>query len=329
VVSRCNGGGIQGRRNKHLPSRVYLDHGRYFYVDPETGQWLNFGSTLSEMYRNYAEVIGDDRPLQTMADVLRRYQTEVVPKKAEKTQEENGRAIKRLENAFGHMRPQDITPGDVYAYRDRRGRKTEFGANRDIEVLSHAYSKAIEWNAADHNPCRYVRKFPEPKRRRYVRDDEYQAVYELAAPTVQVAMDLAVLTALRRGDILSLTRDNLTDEGIYIHTSKTKKDLLIEWSDELRAVVDRAKRLPPQVRKPIIPTRRGKAYTGQGFAAIWQQLMAKAVKQGIERYQFRDLRAKSASDDTLEAATQRLGHADPRITENVYRRKPRRVRPLR
>jgi integrase len=162
-----------------------------------------------------------------------------------------------------------------------------------------------------------------------VTDPEYKNVYELASPTVQVAMDLAVLTALRRGDILSLTRDNLTDEGILIHTSKTKKDLLIEWSNELRAVVDRAKRLPPQVRKPIIATRQGKAYTGQGFAAIWQRLMRKAVKKGIERYQFRDLRAKSASDDTLEAATQRLGHADPRITETVYRRKPRRVRPLR
>ncbi|MEE9136410.1 MAG: tyrosine-type recombinase/integrase, partial [Gammaproteobacteria bacterium] len=146
--------------------------------------------------------------------------------------------------------------------------------------------------------------------------------------TVQVAMDLAVLTGLRRGDVLSLTRDNLTDEGIFIHTSKTKKDMLIEWSDELRDVIKRALKLPPQVRKPIICTRKGKAYTRDGFYAIWQRLMTKAVEKGVERFQFRDLRAKSASDDTLEAATQRLGHADPRITENVYRRRPRRVRPL-
>ncbi len=256
------------------------------------------------------------------------YRLEVVPKKAEKTQVDNGRAIKRLEYAFGHMDPRRIRPGDIYAYRDKRGRKTEFGANRDLEVLSHAFSKAIEWNAADHNPCREVKKFSEPKRTRYVRDDEYKAVYDLASPTIQVAMDLAVLTALRRGDILALTRDNLTDEGIFIHTSKTDKPLIIEWSDELRSVVDRAKRLPPQVRKPIIATRRGNAYTGDGFYAMWHRLMTKAEKKGIERFQFRDLRAKSASDDTLEAATQRLGHADPRITENVYRRRPRRVRPL-
>ena len=31
-----------------------------------------------------------------------------------------------------------------------------------------------------------------------------------------------------------------------------------------------------------------------------------------ESFQFRDLRAKSASDDTPESATARLGHSDPR-----------------
>ena len=45
-------------------------------------------------------------------------------------------------------------------------------------------------------------------------------------------------------------------------------------------------------------------------------------------FQFRDLRAKSASDDTPEAATARLGHTNAAITESVYRRKPATVRPL-
>jgi integrase len=48
-----------------------------------------------------------------------------------------------------------------------------------------------------------------------------------------------------------------------------------------------------------------------------------------ERFQFRDLRAKSASDDTAQPASKRLGHADPKITERVYRRKTERAKPLR
>jgi len=45
-----------------------------------------------------------------------------------------------------------------------------------------------------------------------------------------------------------------------------------------------------------------------------------------ERFTFHDLRAKSASDDELEVATERLAHDDPRTTQKVYRRKPWRAR---
>jgi integrase len=48
-----------------------------------------------------------------------------------------------------------------------------------------------------------------------------------------------------------------------------------------------------------------------------------------ERFPFRDLLAKSASDDTAEAASKRLGHADSKITERAYRRKAERAKPLR
>jgi integrase len=61
--------------------------------------------------------------------------------------------------------------------------------------------------------------------------------------------------------------------------------------------------------------------------------MGKAIEDensGLrERFQFRDLRAKSASDDTAEAASKRLGHSDPKITERVYRRRAERAKPRR
>ena len=49
-----------------------------------------------------------------------------------------------------------------------------------------------------------------------------------------------------------------------------------------------------------------------------------------ERFTEHDLRAKCASDaETLEHARQLLSHADGKITERVYRRKPEFVKPLR
>jgi integrase len=140
-------------------------------------------------------------------------------------------------------------------------------------------------------------------------------------------------TGLRPGDLLTLERSNITNDGIVVSTNKTGKLLLIEWSDALRAAVKRSLSQKPQVRQSIICNRKGKSYTVDGFAAIWYRAIRKAVNDPAsslqEPFQFRDLRAKSASDDTVEAASQRLGHADPRITERVYRRRPKRAKPLR
>jgi integrase len=118
-----------------------------------------------------------------------------------------------------------------------------------------------------------------------------------------------------------------------VRTSKTGKRILIEWSEALRSAVKRALAETPQVRQPIVCNLQGKAYTVDGFNTIFYRRMSALVnKPGsglMERFQFRDLRAKSASDDTVEAASKRLGHADPKITERVYRRKAERAKPLR
>ncbi len=48
------------------------------------------------------------------------------------------------------------------------------------------------------------------------------------------------------------------------------------------------------------------------------------------RFTEHDLRGKVGSDaESLERARQLLGHADSKITERVYRRKPELIRPLR
>jgi len=152
---------------------------------------------------------------------------------------------------------------------------------------------------------------------------------------IRCAMDLAVITGLRLSDVLGLTRANLTEDGIHVKPQKTQHssgvDLIILWSDELREVIREALSQRPQVRQAIICTRTGKAYTPNGFGVGWNKLMHKHIQNGGEWFQFRDLRAKAASDiaddQSLEAAKDLLGHTAERITQRVYVRKPRRVNP--
>jgi integrase len=72
-------------------------------------------------------------------------------------------------------------------------------------------------------------------------------------------MEIAWLTGLRRDDILSITRDQVTDDGLYVPTSKTGKPLLFEWTEELREVVDRSRSISPRVRRYVICNRQGNA----------------------------------------------------------------------
>ncbi|MGF6118707.1 integrase [Janthinobacterium lividum] len=89
---------------------------------------------------------------------------------------------------------------------------------------------------------------------------------------------------------------------------------------------------------PALFNRMGEGYfdesTGRagGWESMWRGFVGRVMKetQITERFTEHDLRAKCASDaETLEHATLLLAHADSKITERVYRRKPKVVKPLR
>jgi integrase len=81
---------------------------------------------------------------------------------------------------------------------------------------------------------------------------------------------------------------------------------------------------------PLFVTRENMAYikedgSANAFDRLWQRFMDRVMKETKvkDRFQERDLRAKVASDsDTLQEASQRLGHAESAFTQRVYRRKP-------
>jgi integrase len=177
-------------------------------------------------------------------------------------------------------------------------------------------------------------RFPSsPPRERYVLDEEFLAVRDLAPPMVAHAMNLALLCGMDRSTILSLERRHITDGGILFRRPKTDKhassrEQLILWSDELRAEVDAILREPPRLRAALICTPKGTPYTMDGFASAWGRTMRKAEAAGIGSFHFHDLRAKSASEaESDQAAADRLGHGDVKLTQRVYRRLPRKADP--
>jgi integrase len=286
------------------------------------------------MLRGLADFV-EPTQLHTFGQIFDRYLLEELPKKAERTQKDQIREMEVLRATFGTMRPSDLTTVHCARFYSKvKQRKGIVQANRIMALLSHVCTNAVGWGAIAHNPCKEIRRSHAPKRHRYVEDWEFWEVYKHASPVVKAAMKLALLTGLRPTDVLALERSNEVDDGILVAPNKTRRTtgmkILIEWTPDLRAAVKEAKELKPHVRQHLICNRRGKPYTYDGFSTLWDRAMRKALKEGKlkERFRFRDLRAKSASDDGLEAARERLGHSDSRTTIDFYRRKPVRVQPL-
>ena len=79
----------------------------------------------------------------------------------------------------------------------------------------------------------------------------------------------------------------------------------------------------------LVRTREGERYTPSGFASLWQALMRRVKASGGEPFQFKDIRAKTASDSaSLTEASERLQHSTTAITSARYMRRAARIKPL-
>lgn len=350
--------------NRGLPARWRKFHGAYYFQVPPglEAAWdgkkqFRLGSSLPEAYRVWAERIDAPQTAHTVGELLARYAAEVVPTKAITTQTGNAIQMVELQKRFGKMALADVKPRHVYEYvskrkaKDDSGRNVTIAAHREIEVLSHAFTKAVEWGYVDRHPFKgEVRLQGEKPRTRYVEDWEVVEVLALQSKrkkgsvlAIQAYMRIKLVTGMARGDLLRLRTDtHLRDDGIHAQRHKTAnstgKRTIYEWTPELRDAVERAESVRPSLSPFLFANRAGEGYIDEasglahGWDSMWQRFMERVLAETKVTIRFteHDLRAKCASDaDSLEQARALLAHADSRTTAHIYRRKPERVRPLR
>ena len=354
------------KENKGLPTRWTTHHGAYYYRVPPGLEYLwdgkklfRLGATLPDAYRAWAERAERTDKTRTVGDLLDRYALEVIPRKSPKTQTSNNIALPTLRRVFGNLPMAAIRPQMVYQYVDKRSQKKvnengkltggRVAAHREVEVLSHAFTKAVEWGYIDKHPFKgEVRLQGEVPRTRYVEDWEIVECLALDARrkkgsvlAVQAYIRLKLMTGMARGDLLRLTMSDLKDDGIHIQRHKTAdttgKRTVYAWTPELRAAVDMAKSARPKLSPFLFCNNRGEGYVNEatgdppGWKSIWQRFMARVLAETkvTEQFNEHDLRAKSASDaESLDHARALLSHADSRTTQRVYRRAPEVVQPV-
>lgn len=353
-------------KNAGLPLRWTYQHGAYYYQVPKglEAYWdgkkkFRLGTTLAEAHRTWAERAERKDDIRTIAQLLDRYEHEVVPEKEATTQAHNLGALKSLRKTFGIVPLDDMKPRLVYRYVDARSVKTRneagklvggrVAALREIEVLSHAFTKAVEWGLIDRHPFKNeVRLKNNPPRDRYVEDWEIAECFKMGSKfkagsvlAIQAYIRLKIMTGMDRKTILNLTMSDLTDEGIQIARSKVAKSsgkrTLYLWTEDLREAVEAAKAARPRISPYLFCKRDGSGYydpaTGRadGWDSMWQRFMDRLLKETKVKGRFteHDLRAKAASDAASEEEARKLlSHASVETTRRIYRRKAERVQPL-
>ena len=155
-----------------------------------------------------------------------------------------------------------------------------------------------------------------------------------AVPWLQCYVKLKLMTGLRQVDLLLLTVRNITSEGLLVTHHKTEdssgKTTLYKWTPELRKVISQLKSIPPSSIH-LFKTQQGKLYFVNGryttaFSSSWARWMKWFPKE--IRFSERSIRNLVGSEDELDEASKRLGHADTSTTARYYRLKPTIVTPL-
>lgn len=282
----------------------------------------------------------------TVGDILNRYERDCLDELAPRTRRDYVRHIGHLRRRFGHLDATTLEPR-IFAEFLNEVKRGRIQRVRQLAVLSAALTIAVRrWFWLKTNVLRDVERPRSKPRTRLILDEEFEACKALAPYRVQLAMQLALLTGQRQGDIINfkwsdvretIVTDPQTGEQrriseLYLDQSKTKKRLAIEITPDLESVLDRCWQLKGGGHAGsayIVPTRTGKPYTSEGFRACWQRVRLKWERSGGEPLHFHDIRALAATKcASLEEAQHLLGHTSSAMTKRVYRRGVERVRPL-
>lgn len=327
-----------------MPERVYRGRSAFEWK-PKGGGTIKLGPlTMSraELYAAFERAQQDE--VFTFKDLAEKYfkSPQYLNDLSVVTRKDYRAALDQLLPSLGHAKPDEITPVIVREYMDARSSKTR--ANRERSLLRTIFAWGMERGYAEKNPTDGVRTFKESARDRYVADEEYEAVYKVAPPAVQIAMEIAYLCAARESDVLKLKWSDVTDKGIFIKQGKTGRAQIKLWSPRLRRAIENARALRAATEAArakkgktvtsmyVLQARSGQKYTESGFKAVWRKVLIawlgeEAKSDHPQWFTFHDLKAKGITD--YEGDKQRFsGHASKRVMERHYNRKPDEVETL-
>lgn len=300
-----------------------LASGKILYYYQAGGKQIPLGSNLiaaKEEWARHEAGVGIVKRFPQISATYRK--SEAFKAFSVSTKDHYQRALDNLDLAFKAFTLEQIEPRHVKDYMRRRSKKGAAIFEKRVGSAFFNWAREEGHTKAD-NPFRGV-KFSKAERRaygvtgkrdRYVTDEEFQAVYDRGDAILQDAMDLALLTGQRPSDLLKARRQDIVDNVLWFVQVKTGHRMGLRVEGELADVMARILARPRSIQSMYLLS------DAQGQRLTYDMLMGRFNKaRGDASWQFRDIRAKAATDSPdLKRAQELLGHATE-TTTTVYRR---------
>lgn len=220
--------------------------------------------------------------------------------------------LKKILAEFGNKKIGNISPACIQKFCNEIVNKTSAStANRYRTLLQTIFNKAKVWGKFyGDNPCCMVKKQKEPNHRlRYLNEPEIKRLIEYANPKLIPILACALMTGMRKGEILNLNWQdvNLERNIIYILQSKSGKPREIPIIPALKRVF-----------LSLNPADCGNVFKLSKMSL--RRYFDKAMKQAdITEFRFHDLRHTFAShfmmrDGNIMDLQKILGHSSLEMT---------------
>jgi integrase len=239
--------------------------------------------------------------------------------KCNRTWKKSREHLKKVERVFGNRKLSGITTEDIDAYKAARiTQVTPTTVNRELEVLSHLFTVADRWKKFfGRNPVSQAGLFRLNNQvKRILTLSEEERLLSCSAPHLKPIITVAINTSMRKGEILTLTWEDVDFENNLItvrHTmSKSKKTKLIPISSRVRKLLLEQKLKSGGSKYVFI-------FEGRPIRDVRRAFEKACKRAGVEGLRFHDLRHTAATRLVeagvgIEKVSRLLGHSTLQMT---------------
>ena len=312
---RQHGKGWQAR----IRRQGYPDITKSFQIRQDAERWAR--ALEAELDKGQFVSI-DEAQRSTLGDLIGRYLVEVTPTmKGAAPDTIRLKAIMRKPIAKWSL--ANLSATRMAAYRDERLKEVSSGTViRELAYLSSIINHARrEWGINVSNPVQMVRKPQSPQARsRVLTNEEIEKLLEALEPQgrrshwTKPAVQLALATAMRRGELLSLRWENIDLQGrtAFLPDTKNGDSRMVPLST---AAVQVLEGLPKHISGIVIPVK---------FFSLDAAFKRARKRAGLQEVRFHDLRRTAITrmaeklPNVIELAAV-SGHKSLMVLKNYYR----------